>query len=100
VPPDVAAGGAGGGEGDAVLDGDLVGVAPTVTSAVLRAWVRPTWIFCPPTMIAPRTDAKNKLAVTSICHNSIGAGRSHRRYCSRRLRRGTGSISWWRTSTR
>ena len=32
--------------------------------------------------------ARNKLAVTSICHSCIAADRSHRRYWSRRLRRG------------
>jgi hypothetical protein len=26
--------------------------ASTITSAILRAWPRPTWIFWPPTMIA------------------------------------------------
>jgi hypothetical protein len=36
---------------------------------------------------------QNKLAVTSSCHSGIGAGRSHRMYWSRRLRRGTGWIS-------
>ena len=32
--------------------------ASTLTAAVLRAWARPTWIFCPPIMIAPRTDTR------------------------------------------
>ena len=58
------------------------------------------WSSSPVTILASRPPAKKRLAVTSICHNSIGAGRSHRLYCSRRLRRVTGSISWWRTSTR
>jgi hypothetical protein len=26
--------------------------------AVLRAWTRPTWIFCPPIMIAQRTETR------------------------------------------
>ncbi len=30
-----------------------------MTSAVLRAWDRPTWIFRPPIMIAPRTETGN-----------------------------------------
>jgi hypothetical protein len=58
VASDVAAGGAGRGDGDAGLDGDLVGVGFTVISAVLRACASPTWIFCPPTMIAPRPETR------------------------------------------
>jgi len=58
VPADVAAGGAGRGDCDAVPGTDLVGVASTVISAVLPAWGKPTWIRWPPIMIAPRTDTR------------------------------------------
>ena len=33
-----------------------------MTSVVLRARDRPTWIFCPPIMIAPRTETGNSSA--------------------------------------
>jgi hypothetical protein len=31
---------------------------PAVISTVLRAWAMPTWIFCPPIMIAPRAETR------------------------------------------
>ena len=58
------------------------------------------WSSIPVMTSHSRPPARNKLAVTSICHSSIAAGRSHLRYWSRRLRRETGSIIRWRTSTR
>jgi hypothetical protein len=58
------------------------------------------WSSIPVMTLHSRPSARNKLAVTSICHSSIAAGRSHLRYWSRRLRRETGSIIRWRTRTR
>ena len=58
------------------------------------------WSSIPVMTSHSRPSARNRLAVTSICHSSIAADRSQRRYWSRRLRRDTGSIRWWRTSTR
>jgi len=51
------------------------------------------WSSIPVMILHSRPSARNKLAVTSSCHSSIAEDRSHRRYWSRRLRRGTGSIS-------
>jgi hypothetical protein len=51
------------------------------------------WSSTPVMTLHSRPSARNKLAVTSSCHSCIGAGRSHRMYWSRRLRRDTGSIS-------
>jgi hypothetical protein len=58
------------------------------------------WSSIPVMTLHSRPSARNRLAVTSICHSSIAAGRSHLRYWSRRLRRETGSIIRWRTRTR
>lgn len=40
------------------LDGDPAGVGFHGDVHALRARASPTWIFCPPTMIAPRTDTR------------------------------------------
>ena len=48
------------------------------------------WSSIPVMILHSRPSARNRLAVTSICHSSIAAERSQRRYWSRRLRRGTG----------
>jgi hypothetical protein len=53
MPLDVPAGSAGRGDGDARLDGDLIGVGLHGDLGGLAACASPTWIFCPPIMIAP-----------------------------------------------
>jgi hypothetical protein len=49
------------------------------------------WSSIPVMTLHSRPPARNRLAVTSICHSSIAAGRSQRRQESRRRRRKTGS---------
>ena len=58
MPSDAAAGGTGGGDGDAGLNGDLVGVGFDSDLDGFAGVGRPTWIFCPPTMTDPRTDTR------------------------------------------
>jgi hypothetical protein len=50
------------------------------------------WSSIPVMTLHSRPPARNRLAVTSICHSSIAAERSQRRQESRRRRRETGSI--------
>ena len=58
MPSDVAAGSAGRGDGDAGLDGDLVGVRSDGDLDGLTGMGQATWIFWPPAMIDPRTETR------------------------------------------
>ncbi len=58
MPPDAAAGGAGRGDGDTGLGGDLAGAWSDGDLDGFAGVGQPGWTFWPPAMIGPRTGTR------------------------------------------